>query len=60
VWEQTSNEQYLIDAWQTAEGALLFSIDRIEGITFAGEQARRESADLRPVLLVSARSSTAS
>ena len=45
VWEHTGDEQYLTDAWQVAEGAILFRIDRDEGITFPGEQARRESAD---------------
>ena len=45
IWEICDDERYLSEAWQVAEGILLFRIDRPEGIGFAGEQAIRESAD---------------
>lgn len=43
--EFCADEQYLSEAWQVAEGVLLFGIPRPEGIGFPGEQAHRESAD---------------
>ena len=46
VWQATGDERHLSEAWQIAEGILLFGIDRPEGLGFPGEQARRESADL--------------
>ncbi|MDN3351953.1 class III lanthionine synthetase LanKC [Actinomadura sp. DC4] len=46
VWEHTGSEDHLAEAWQVAEGALLFRIERPEGIAFPGEQAARESTDL--------------
>lgn len=46
VWESTSDERYLSEAWQIAEGVLLFRMERPEGLGFPGEQAIRESADL--------------
>jgi hypothetical protein len=45
VWEYTREETHLAEAWQVAEGVLLFQIDRPEGIAFPGEQAARESTD---------------
>jgi tRNA A-37 threonylcarbamoyl transferase component Bud32 len=39
------DERYLAEAWQVAEGILLFGIDRPEGLGFPGEQALRESCD---------------
>jgi lantibiotic modifying enzyme len=45
VWEQSGDERHLAEAWQVAEGVLLFRIERAEGIVFPGEQAARESAD---------------
>ena len=45
-YEFTGDEAYLAEAWRTAEGTLLFGIDRPEGLVFPGEQAARESADL--------------
>lgn len=45
VAELTGRPQAVAEAWRTAEGALLFALDRPEGICFPGEQARRESAD---------------
>jgi len=46
LWEYTGDERHLAEAWQVAEGVLLFAIERTEGIAFPGEQAMRESADL--------------
>jgi hypothetical protein len=46
LWEVSGDECYLSQAWQVAEGVLLFRIEREEGVTFPGEQAIRESADL--------------
>ena len=46
AWHHTKNEQHLFAAWEAAEGALLFRIERNEGIVFPGEQTRRECADL--------------
>lgn len=45
IWEVSGDERYLGEAWQVAEGILLFRIDRPEGVSFPGEQAIRESAD---------------
>jgi hypothetical protein len=45
AWCQSGDERHLLAAWQAAEGVLLFRIECEEGITFPGEQARRESAD---------------
>jgi lantibiotic modifying enzyme len=46
LWGFTGDERYLAEAWQVAEGVLLFRAERREGIAFPGEQAMRESADL--------------
>jgi hypothetical protein len=46
LWEYTGDERHLAEAWQAAEGVLLFTIERPEGIALPGDQARRESADL--------------
>jgi serine/threonine protein kinase len=45
AWQFTGEEGLLAEAWQIAEGILLYRMERIEGITFPGEQALRESAD---------------
>jgi hypothetical protein len=45
VWEYTRDAAHLAEAWQVAEGVLLFQVDRPEGIAFPGEQAARESTD---------------
>lgn len=45
VWQLTGEQEHLLAAWQTAEGILLFGIEREEGLAFPGDQARRESAD---------------
>jgi hypothetical protein len=46
VWEASGDPAYLAEAWQIAEGALLFRLERPEGVAFPGEQVLRESADL--------------
>jgi len=45
VWQVTGDREHLLAAWQTAEGILLFGIEREQGLAFPGDQARRESAD---------------
>jgi serine/threonine protein kinase len=45
IWEYGGEERHLSEAWQVAEGILLFRLERPEGVGFPGEQAVRESAD---------------
>ena len=45
AFELTGEQRYLHEAWRTAEGVLLFRVDRHEGIVFPGEQSLRESTD---------------
>jgi serine/threonine protein kinase len=45
IWEVTGDDRYLAEAWQVAEGVLLFGIERPEGVAMPGEQSLRESAD---------------
>jgi hypothetical protein len=45
VWCLTGDGCCLEAAWRTAEGVLLFRVDRPEGVGFPGEQTVRESAD---------------
>ena len=45
VWRLTGDGRCLDAAWRTAEGVLLFRVDRPEGAGFPGEQVGRESAD---------------
>jgi lanthionine synthetase-like protein/protein kinase-like protein len=46
LWEFSGDARYLAEAWRTAEGVLLFRIERPEGFAFPGEQAMRETTDL--------------
>jgi serine/threonine protein kinase len=45
LWYFSHDDKYVRQAWQIAEGVLLHSISRPEGITFPGTRALRESAD---------------
>jgi hypothetical protein len=45
AYELTGDRRYLDEAWRTAEGVLLFRVDRREGVVFPGEQALRECTD---------------
>jgi serine/threonine protein kinase len=44
-WLFTKERDFLAAAWRVAEGVLLFRIDRPTGLSFPGEQSRRESTD---------------
>lgn len=46
AWSHTGEEAHRLAAWQAAQGLLLFRLERPEGITFPGDQLRRESADI--------------
>jgi lantibiotic modifying enzyme len=45
AYELTGDGRYLDEAWRTAEGVLLFRVERAEGVVFPGEQALRECTD---------------
>lgn len=45
AFELTGERRYLHEAWRTAEGVLLFRVERPEGTVFPGEQALRETTD---------------
>ncbi len=45
AFELTGERRWLHEAWRTAEGVLLFTVRRPEGLVFPGEQALRESTD---------------